>query len=125
MASLEFNSATYYCYISLDLGQLAQTLSRTYMAADAEQIKQAIDNFTKALFVALPSTRQTIQSAACPWEFAKVLVRKGQRLQVPFEIPVKSNNAGFLAPSISSLKSYLASKETLAVSLFGKLGDYE
>lgn len=40
---------------------------------DSEQIKQAINAFTKALFVAVPSARQTTQSAASPWEFAKVL----------------------------------------------------
>jgi len=125
MGSLEFNAATYYRYISLDLGQLAQTLGGADMTADNEQIKEAVAAFTKALFVAVPSARQTTQSAASPWEFAKVLVRKGQRLQVPFEMPVKAANAGFLAPSISSLKSYLSSKEALSGSLFGKLGDYE
>jgi len=125
MGSLEFNAATYYRYISLDLGQLAQTLGGADMTAEREQIKQAVAAFTKALFVALPSARQTTQSAASPWEFAKVLVRKGQRLQVPFEMPVKAANGGFLAPSISSLKSYLTSKEALSGSLFGKLGDYE
>ncbi len=124
MGSLEFNSATYYRYISLDLGQLAHTLGGADMMVDAEQIKQAIAAFTKALFVAVPSARQTTQSAASPWEFAKVLVRTGQRLQVPFEQPVKATSVGFLLPSIESLKSYLAHKEALSGSLFGKLGDY-
>src|SRR4051812_46702713 len=45
MGSLEFNSATYYRYVSLDLGQLAQSLDRA-------DLKQAIGAFTKALFVA-------------------------------------------------------------------------
>lgn len=125
MGTLEFNAATYYRYISLDLGQLAHTLGGADMTAEYEQIKQAVAAFTKALFVAVPSARQTTQSAASPWEFAKVLVRKGQRLQVPFEMPVKAANAGFLTPSISSLKNYLTSKEALSGSLFGKLGDYE
>lgn len=125
MGSLEFNSATYYRYISLDLGQLAQTFGSAEMTADGDSLRQAVAAFTKALFVAVPSARQTTQSAASPWEFAKVLVRKGQRLQVPFETPVKATDAGYLAPSISSLKRYLTSKEALAGSLFGKLGDYE
>ena len=43
MGSLEFNAATYYRYISLDLGQLAQTLG-----PDAD-LKSAIEAFTKAL----------------------------------------------------------------------------
>ena len=125
MGSLEFNSATYYRYISLDLGQLAQTLGGEAMNADADQLKQAIGAFTKALFVAVPDARQTTQTGATPWEFAKVLVGKGQRLQAPFEEQVKAAGQGFLAPSVTALKNYLAKKEKLSGSLFGKLGDYE
>ena len=65
------------------------------------------------------------QSGASPWEFAKVLVRKGQRLQVPFEEPVKAAGHGFLLPSMGALKAYLAKKEALSGSLFRKQGDYE
>lgn len=125
MGSLEFNSATYYRYISLDLGQLAQTLGNEEMQASAEQIQQAISAFTKALYVALPSARQTTQSGASPWEFAKVLVRRGQRLQVPFETPVKAKEGGYLQPSIKTLKEYIEKKAAMSGSLFGKLGDYE
>lgn len=125
MGSLEFNAATYYRYISLDLGQLAQTLGNDEMEANAEQLQQAIEAFTKALFVAIPSARQTTQSGASPWEFAKVLVRRGQRLQVPFETPIKPEQGGYVQPSISALKTYLQKKEAMAGSLFGKLGAYE
>ena len=118
MGSLEFNSATYYRYVSLDLGQLAQTLG-------TDDLKQAIKAFTQALFVAVPSARQTTQSGASPWEFARVLVRQGQRLQVPFEQPVKARGEGYLLPSIEALKTYLDKKEKLSGSLFGKLGSYE
>lgn len=118
MGSLEFNAATYYRYISLDLGQLAQTLG-----PDAD-LKAAIAAFTKALFVAVPAARQTTQSGASPWEFAKVLVRRGQGLQVPFETAVKAQG-GYLQPSITALKDYLGKKEKLAGSLFGKVADYE
>lgn len=119
MGSLEFNSATYYRYVSLDLGQLAQTLGE-------EDLKKTIAAFTQALFVAVPNARQTTQSGASPWEFARVLVRKGQRLQVPFEKPVqKSRDGGYLQPSIEELKKYLDTKEKLFGSLFGKLGSYD
>lgn len=118
MGSLEFNSATYYRYISLDLGQLAQTMGE-------EDLKKAIAAFTQALFVAVPSARQTTQSGASPWEFARVMVRKGQRLQVPFETPVKALEGGYLQPSIEALKCYLDKKEKLAGSLFGKLEAYD
>lgn len=119
MGSLEFNSATYYRYVSLDIGQLAQSL-------DSVNLKLAIDAFTKALFVAVPAARQTTQSGASPWDFARVLVRKGQRLQAPFETPVaKAREGGFLQPSIDALKSWLDKKEKLSGSLFSKLGSYD
>lgn len=118
MGSLEFNSATYYRYISLDLGQLAQALGE-------DDLKKAIAAFTQALFVAVPNARQTTQSGASPWEFARVMVRKGQRLQVPFETAVKAKDGGFLQPSIEMLKTYLDKKEKLSGSLFGKLASYD
>lgn len=118
MGSLEFNSATYYRYISLDLGQLAQTMG-------ADDLKKAVAAFTQALFIAVPNARQTTQSGASPWEFARVLLRKGQRLQAPFETPVKARDGGYLQPSIDSLKTYLDKKEKLTGSLFGKLAAYE
>lgn len=119
MGSLEFNSATYYRYISLDLGQLAQTMGE-------EDLSKAVDAFTKALFVAVPSARQTTQSGASQWDFARVLVRKGQRLQVPFETPVKkATGGGYLQGSIDTLKAELDKKEKLAGSLFGKQGSYD
>ena len=114
MGSLEFNSATYYRYVSLDLGQLLANLG----GAD---IADAVDAFTKALFIAVPNARQATQSGASPWEFAKIYIRKGQRLQVPFETPVKAEKGGgFLQPSIEELSGYLNKKEKLAGSLFGK-----
>ncbi len=119
MGSLEYNSATYYRYISLDLGQLKQT-----MGEDAD-LKPAVEAFVKALYVAVPDARQTTQSGACPWEFARVMVRKGQRLQASFEQPVKSLGEGFLVASKTTLNDWLNSKEKLSGSLFGKLGDYQ
>lgn len=118
MGSLEFNSATYYRYISLDLGQLAQTMGEG-------SLKKAVEAFTKALFVAVPSARQATQSGASPWEFARVMVRKGQRLQVPFETAVKAREGGYLKASINELKGYLDKKEKLAGSLFGKQASYD
>ena len=117
MGSLEFNSATYYRYVRLDLGQLWQTLA-------GQSVPEAIEAFVKALYVAVPSARQTTQSGASAWEFAKVLVRRGQALQVPFETAVKAENGGFLQPSIVFLKEYLVKKEKLAGSLFGKVADF-
>ena len=119
MGSLEYNSATYYRYVSLDLGQLEQTLG------EEADLKTAVDAFVKALYVAVPDARQTTQSGACPWDYARVLVRKGQRLQASFEQPVKSKGDGFLTPSKTELKVWLEKKEKLSGSLFGKIKDLE
>lgn len=117
MGSLEFNSATYYRYISLDLGQLYQTLA-------GQGLPEAVEAFTKALYLAVPAARQTTQSGASRWDFAKVLVRKGQRLQVPFETAVKAKDGGFKQPSIEALSGYLAKQAKLDGSLFGKIEEY-
>jgi CRISPR system Cascade subunit CasC len=85
---------------------------------------QAIDAFTKALFVAVPSARQNSMAGYCSWDFAKVFVRKGQRLQVSFETAVKAKDGGFLQPSIQALSDYLSKKEKLAGSLFGKKAEF-
>ncbi|SEI65473.1 CRISPR system Cascade subunit CasC [Allopseudospirillum japonicum] len=119
MGSLEYNSATYYRYISLDLGQLQQTLGQ-----DAD-LKPAIEAFVKALYVAVPNARQTTQAGACPWEFARVLVRKGQGLQASFEQPVKAKGEGYLAASKTALNDWLDAKEKLSGSLFGKQADLQ
>ncbi|MFH1898451.1 MAG: type I-E CRISPR-associated protein Cas7/Cse4/CasC [Candidatus Desantisbacteria bacterium] len=118
MGSMEFNSATYYRYVSLNIGQLWQTLN-------GQNIPEAVECFVKALFVAVPSARQTTQSGASPWEFAKVMVRNGQRLQIPFETAVKPQNGGFMEPSKKEMCEYLDKKEKLAGSLFGKIESFE
>ena len=121
MGSLEFNAATYYRYVSLDIGQLWQTL-------DGQHIPDTVESFVKALYVAVPSARQTTQSGASPWEFARVYVRKGQRLQVPFEMAVtavKPANGGFLEPSKNEMRQYLDKKEKLSGSLFGKVKNFD
>lgn len=117
MGSLEFNSATYYRYVSLDLGQLAQTMG-------GKHVPEAVEAFVKALFIAVPAARQTTQSGASPWEFAKIMVRTGQRMQIPFETAIKAKDGGFLKPSIEEMKAYLIRQEKLHGSLFGKKGEY-
>lgn len=116
MGSLEYNSATYYRYVSLDLGQLYDTLG-------GQSIKEAVSAFVKALFVAIPAARQATQSGACGWDYARVLIRKGQRLQLSFEKPVKAKN-GYLEPSIQALNEGLEAKKKMAGSLFGELAEY-
>jgi len=113
MGSLEFNSATYYRYISLDLGQLAENLR-------SDDLGDALEAFAKALFLAVPEARQTTMSAACPWEYAVVTVRKGQRLQLPFNTAVRaSGGKSLLETSRAELDAQLENLEKMCGSLFG------
>ena len=116
MGSLEFNSATYYRYVSLDLGQLAQTLQGAGLA-------HAVSSFVKALYLAVPSARQTTQTGLHLWDYARVLVRKGQGMQVSFDEAVHSQG-GFLAPSIAALNAAIARQEKQAGSLYGKQAEF-
>lgn len=120
MGSLEFNSATYYRYISLDLGQLAETLK-------TEDIASAVEVFTKALFLAVPAARQATMSAATPWDYAVVALRKGQRLQLPFNSPVRTTREcpDLVQAGIAEMKKRYDSCKNLYGSLFGLEFDIE
>ena len=120
MGSLEFNAATYYRYVSLDLGQLYET-----MGGSDEFFPEAIEAFVKSLYVAVPSARQTTQAGYCLWDYAKVLVRKGQGVQLSFETPVKPKDGGYLQPSIEEVQKQISKKEKLSGSLFGKIAEFE
>jgi len=116
IGSLEFNSATYYRYVSLNIGQLWENMA-------GQNVIEAVKAFTRALYTAIPAGRQTTQSGACWWEYARIFIRRGQRLQVPFETAVKADGGGFLSPSKKVLDTYLDKKEKLAGSLFGKVAE--
>lgn len=124
MGSIEYNSATYYRYISLDLGQLYSSFYEENSEENSsEDMAKAIEAFTKALYLAVPSARQTTQTGLCPWDYAHVYIRKGQGIQASFENPVKAKN-GYLEPSIEALESWLTKKEKLSGSLFGRVNAF-
>jgi CRISPR system Cascade subunit CasC len=118
MGSLEFNSATYYRYVCLDLGQLVENLGGD------EYLDTALSAFIKALYVAVPSARQTTQTGMNLWDYCRVYVRRGHGLQASFDDPVKAKGEGFLKPSIEALDAFLDKKEKLSGSLFGKIKDF-
>ena len=118
MGSSEFSSATYYRYVSLDMGQLYDSLG-------GQGLGRAVSAFVKALFVAVPSGKQNTFSGACPWDYAKVLIRKGQRVQLSFDQPVRAGNEGYLLPSIQALNDGLQAQENGFGSLYGKQEEFE
>ena len=126
MGSAEFNSATYYRYVCLDLGQLAETLG--IENRQSPEMQKAIEAFVKALYLAVPEARQNTFSGQCGWDYAKVFVRKGQPLQFSCDEPVRydtKKGGGYLQPSIDALNSFLTSKIRMSGSLFGKIEEYE
>lgn len=117
MGTLEYNAATYYRYISLDLGQLWENTG-------GDGMDRAVEGFVRALYMAVPAARQSTQSGACPWDYARILVRRGQRMQLSFEKPVRSAaDGGWLTPSIAALDAGLARQEQLAGSMYGKIAE--
>ncbi|MFA6681817.1 MAG: type I-E CRISPR-associated protein Cas7/Cse4/CasC [Sphaerochaeta sp.] len=118
IGSLEFNSATYYRYVSVNIGQLVESLGGD------EQLDKALEAFIKALYVGVPIARQSTQAGSNLWDYAKVYVRRGQGLQASFDAPVKSRGEGFLKPSITALDDFLLKKEKMSGSLFGSIADY-
>ncbi|MGN1189871.1 MAG: type I-E CRISPR-associated protein Cas7/Cse4/CasC [Candidatus Ornithospirochaeta sp.] len=118
MGSLEFTSGTFYRYVSLNLGILYENLG------NEEDLKKAVIEFTKALYLAVPMARQRTQAGYCLWDYAHVYVRKGQEIQLSFDKPVKSEGSGFLSPSIKEMKEKLSKNKQMMGSLFGEKGEY-
>ncbi|MDD5651199.1 MAG: type I-E CRISPR-associated protein Cas7/Cse4/CasC [Candidatus Nanoarchaeia archaeon] len=119
MGTNEFNSATYYRYVCLNLGVLYDNLS-----GNDDIFKKTVVAFIKSLFIAIPAARQYTMAGVSPWEYAIINLRKGQRLQASFEKPVKSYEEGFLLPSKKALNEYLEKKEKNYGSLFSKIAQF-
>lgn len=123
----QFNSATYYRYVKVNLGQLAETLFGKG-DIDKEQFNKVLEVFIKALYIAVPVARQNTQSASCTWDYAKVYVRKGQGVQLSLDKPVVLNRdeltSGYVDKSIEYLNTQLELKEKISGSLFGKKAIY-
>lgn len=118
IGTLLFNSGTYYRYVNIDLGLLAQTIGM-------ENVVKAAENFTKALFEAIPSARQNTQTGLHGWDYARVLIREGQGLQASFEKPVAAaNGGGYVDPSIVRLNSGIEDMIIKYGSMYGGGSDY-
>ena len=118
MGSLEFTSGTFYRYISLNLGMLYKNLG------NEEDLIEAVKEFTKALYIAVPSARQRTQAGYCLWDYAHIYIRNGQEMQLAFDKAVKQEGTGYLNPSIKEMEENLMRNKNLMGSLFGEIGEY-
>ncbi len=112
-----FNAGCFYGYSALNLEVLQSNLG----GAD---IADACEQFLRSLYVSFSSSRQNSMSGACLWDYARILLRKGPRMQLSFDKPVKAaNDGGWLNPSIEALNKGLARNEYLCGSMYGKILD--
>ena len=111
MGANEFNSATYYRYVSLDVGQLSKTM-------EPDQLRIAIKAFVHALFLAVPAARQKTFAGYGTWDYAQVILRAGQPVQASFEAPIRATEKGFLGASIDHLRADIAGRKRVFGSLF-------
>ena len=104
--TLEFTSATYYRYVGLNLGLLAD--ANHLGALSPEERGSVIDTFLRAAILAVPGARKNSMNANTVPGYVLGLVKdKGQPLQLinAFEKPLSSRD-GFMDDSISALRKY-------------------
>jgi CRISPR system Cascade subunit CasC len=111
--TLEFTSATYYRYVGLNLGLLAD--ADHLGALSAEERGAIVDTFLRAAILAVPGARKNSMNAHTVPGYVLGLVKdKGQPLQLinAFEKPMSSRN-GLMEVSIAELEKHHKSlKET-------------
>ncbi|RIK38483.1 MAG: type I-E CRISPR-associated protein Cas7/Cse4/CasC [Chloroflexi bacterium] len=71
MGTVEFNSACFYRYANVDLGQLARNLGD-----DAELVQKTLEAFIRAAVVAIPTGKQNSMAAQNPPSFVLAVVRE-------------------------------------------------
>ncbi len=120
IGTLEFNSATYYRYAAINLGQFADPNNLGKLTPDQRRI--ILKDFIRATLIAIPGARQNSMNAATlPFEVLGIRKHHGQPLQLinAFEIPVKLSRLGFQIASLEALKAHLAQLE----KTWGTLGE--
>ncbi|MFT5623124.1 MAG: CRISPR system Cascade subunit CasC [Bacteroidia bacterium] len=120
IGSLEFNSATYYRYIAINLDLLC---APTHLGGlNDDERKDILRAFIKAALTAVPNARKNSMNAGTlPHEVLGIRKDKGQPLQLinAFENPIDSKGKGFAATSLAAMTEHLDSIE----KTWGKQGD--
>ena len=102
--TLEFNSATYYRFVALNLDMLADKEHLGSMTRDERQ--QVVRTFLEATIKAIPDARKNTMNATTPPDYVFGVVReKGHPIQLvnAFENPVRSTQ-GYAEKSTDLLK---------------------
>lgn len=104
IGQVEFNSATFYRYAVLDLAKLHNNLQ-----GDSELTMAAIEAFTKAMALAIPTGKQNSFAAQNLPEFVGVCLRHGVPMSLAnaFEKPVSARfDQGLTEQSVEHLARY-------------------
>ena len=112
IGTLEFNSATYYRYVAVNVDMFAD--ARHLGGLTEHERKDILRAFIKAVLLSVPGARQNSMNAGTlPHEVLGIRKPKGQPLQLinAFETPVKANGQGFAAASLEAMNDHLASLE--------------
>ncbi len=112
IGTLEFNSATYYRYVAVNLDLLKD--AHHLGGLDEGEQNAVLFAFLKAALLAVPGARKNSMNAGTlPHEVLGIRKTKGQPLQLvnAFEAPVRANGHGFAAASLEQMISHLESLE--------------
>ena len=107
IGTLEYNSATYYRYASVNLDLLADDSHLGALTPDDR--REVLRAFLRATLVATPGARKnSMNGATLPGAVLGVRKSKGQPLQLvnAFETPVASKGSGLLARSEESMQQH-------------------
>ena len=114
IGTLEFNSATYYRYVAINLDLLAG--ERHLGGLPEEERKGIIGAFIRAALISTPGARKNSMNAGTlPHEALGIRKGSGQPLQLvnAFESPVVTNGKGYAESSLEAMKTHLDSIEKI------------
>ena len=114
IGSLEFNSATYYRYIAVNLDLL--TASSHLGGLSNDKRKDILRAFIRSALTSVPGARKNSMNAGTrPHEVLGIRKESGQPLQLvnAFEEPVPARGQGFPGASLEEMKKHLGEIETI------------
>ncbi|MBB5350955.1 CRISPR system Cascade subunit CasC [Haloferula luteola] len=114
IGTLEFNSATYYRYLAINLDLLASPQHLAGLSDDER--KDILRTFIRSALVAVPGARKNSMNAGTlPHEVLGIRKPTGQPLQLinAFENPVKAHDNGFAEASLVAMNQHLADIERI------------
>ncbi len=115
IGTLEYNSATYYRYVAINLDLLFDA-KHLGPIGEQEKRKSLLRAFITSVLTAVPGARQnSMNGATLPIEVLGIRKDKGQPLQLinAFEAPIKANGKGYAANSRTEMLKHHADLKKL------------